>query len=60
MKMELIDVSETSAIRTHTPGIYPKGNILHTENGESLKSRIFISSVIFLMLSARFTPVKLQ
>jgi len=29
MKMELIEGSETSAIRTHTPGNYPKENILH-------------------------------
>jgi len=28
MKMELIEVSETSAIRTQTPGYYPKENIL--------------------------------
>jgi len=40
MKMELIEGSETSAIRTQTPGNYPKENILHIENGESLKSRI--------------------
>ena len=29
MKMELIEGSETSAIRTHTLGNYPKENILH-------------------------------
>jgi len=40
MKMELIEVSETSAISTVTPGNYPKENILHTEHGESLKSRL--------------------
>ena len=28
MKMELIEVSETSAISTVTPGNYPKENIL--------------------------------
>jgi len=38
MKMELIEGSETSAISIVTPGNYPKGNILHTEHGESLKS----------------------
>ena len=32
--------SYTSAIRTQTPGNYPKENILHIEHGESLKSRI--------------------
>jgi len=31
--------SETSAFRTHTPGNYPKENILHKEHGESLKPR---------------------
>jgi len=40
MKMELIEGSETSAIRTQTLGNYPKENILHIEQGESLKSRI--------------------
>ena len=40
MKMELIEGSETSAIRTQTPGNYPKENKLHTEHGESLKSSI--------------------
>jgi len=28
MKMELIEGSETSAVRTQTPGNYPKENIL--------------------------------
>ena len=32
--------SETSAIRTQTPGNYPKRNKLHLEHGESLKTRI--------------------
>jgi len=40
MKMELIEGSETSAIRTQTPGNYRKENILHIEHGESLKLRI--------------------
>jgi len=31
MKMELIDDSETSAIRTQTPGNYPKENILQND-----------------------------
>ena len=38
MKMELIEGSETSAISFVTPGNYPKENILHTGQGESLKS----------------------
>jgi p-aminobenzoyl-glutamate transporter AbgT len=37
--MEPIEGSETSAIRSKTPGNYPKENILHIEHGESLKSR---------------------
>ena len=40
MKMELIECSETSAIRTQTPGNRPKENILHIEHGESLKTKI--------------------
>jgi len=40
MKMEPIVSSETSAIRTQTPGNYPNRNKLHLEHGESLKIRI--------------------
>ena len=40
MKMEPIVSSETPAIRTQTPGNYPKRNKLHLEHGESLKTRI--------------------
>jgi len=39
MKMEPTVSSEMSAIRTQTPGNYPKRNILHLEQGESLKTR---------------------
>jgi len=39
MKMETTVSSETSAIRTQTPGNYQKRNKLHLENGESLKTR---------------------
>jgi len=39
MKMESIEVSETSDFRTQTPGNYPRENILHNEQGESLKSK---------------------
>ena len=39
MKMEPIVSSETSAIRTQTPGNYPKRNNLHLEHGESLRTR---------------------
>jgi hypothetical protein len=38
--VELIEGSETSAIRTKKPGNYPKENTLHIEHSESLKSRI--------------------
>ena len=41
MKMEPIVRSETSAIRTQTPGNYPKRNNLHLEHGESLRTRDF-------------------
>jgi len=40
MKMEPIVSSETSAIRTETPGNYPKRNKLYLEHGESLKTRL--------------------
>jgi hypothetical protein len=43
-KMELIEVSETSAISNQTPGKHPKENILHVKHGESLKSRRLFSS----------------
>ena len=33
---------EMSAFRTQTSGNYPKGNILHKEHGESLKSRYLL------------------
>jgi hypothetical protein len=39
LKMELIEVFETSAFRTQTPGNYPKENTTHIEHGESSKSR---------------------
>ena len=40
MKMEPIVSSETSAIRTQTPGNYPKRNNLHLEHGESLRTLV--------------------
>jgi len=40
MKMEPIVSSETSAIRTQTPGNYPKRNNLHLEHGESLRTTL--------------------
>ena len=41
MKMEPIVSSETSAIRTQTPGNYPKRNNLHLEHGESLRTKYY-------------------
>jgi len=38
MKMEPIRSSETSAIKTQTPGNYSKRNTLQLKNGESLKT----------------------
>ena len=40
IKMEQIVSSETSAIRTQTPGNYPKRNNLHLEHGESLRTSV--------------------
>ena len=40
MKMEQIECSETPAYIIQTPGNYPKENIIYSENGESLKSRM--------------------
>ena len=50
MEMEPIVSSETSAIRTQTPGNYPKRNKLHLEHGESLKTRIY------LLIAIVFSP----
>jgi len=40
MKMEPIVSSETSAIKSQTPGNYPKRNKLHLQHGESLRTRL--------------------
>ena len=42
MKMEPIESSETSAIRTQTPGNYSKESTIHIKHGESLKSGILL------------------
>jgi len=52
MKMEPIVSSETSAIRTQTPGNYPKRNNLHLEHGESLRTRYV---VFFFFISVSVT-----
>jgi hypothetical protein len=40
LKMDMTEGSETSANINQTPGNHPKVDILDTEHGESLKSRI--------------------
>ena len=42
MKMEQTVNSETLAVRTQTPGNYPKKNKLHLEHGESLKTSVIV------------------
>jgi len=42
MKMEQTECSETSAYKIQTPGNYQEGNTQHTEQDESLKSRIIL------------------
>jgi len=55
MKMEPIVSSETSEIRTQTPGNYPKRNKLHLEYGENLKTRlIIVFSTIFVYKNIYF------
>ena len=51
MKMEPIVSSETSAIRTQTPGNYPKRNNLHLEHGESLRTKMKYLVFINVILS---------
>jgi len=45
MKMEPIEGSETSAIINQKPGNYPKGNLLYSVHGESLKSRKYEKNI---------------
>jgi len=52
MKMEPIVSSETSAIRTQTPGNYSKRNKLHLEHGESLKTRTILITYLPSSLQA--------
>jgi len=54
MKMEPIVSSETSAIRTQTPGNYPKRNNLHLEHGESLRTRKDIQIKIYRSIISLF------
>jgi len=55
IKMEPIVSSETSAIRTQTPGNYPKRNNLHLEHGESLRTST-ISFFRTLLRKASINP----
>jgi len=52
IKVEETECSETSAYKIQTPGNYPAESILHSEQGESLKSRIhramFVSRSLYL------------
>jgi hypothetical protein len=41
------DCSETSAYKIRPPGNYPEESTLHSERGESLKSRIFSFTYVF-------------
>ena len=45
MKMEHTERSETSAYEIQTLGNYPEEGIQHSEHGESLKSRTFITAI---------------
>jgi len=47
--------SETSTIRTQTPGNYPKRNKLHLEHGGSLKTRIPNILIFPYILSLSFS-----
>ena len=59
MKMEPIVSSETSAIRTQTPGNYPKRNKLHLEHGESLKTQIDATyCFIILMIGSIYRVIQ--
>jgi len=48
VKMEEAEFSETSAHKLRGPGNYPEESIRHSEQGESLKSRKYITCVVNL------------
>ena len=56
MKMEPIVSTETSAIRTQTPGNYPKRNKLHLEHGESLKTRF----IMFIIVLGQYVSILIE
>jgi 6-phosphogluconate dehydrogenase len=51
MKMEQTECSETLAYKIQTPGNYPEESIQHSEHGESLKSSLYISQLVYLAMS---------
>jgi len=53
--MEPIVSSETLAIRTQTPGNYPKRNKLHLEHGESLKTRKSVSGLLSIVFVNKYS-----
>jgi hypothetical protein len=55
MKMEPIRSSETSAIKTQTPGNYPKRNILQLKHGESLKTTSQMKFIQRNVVSSEYT-----
>jgi len=59
MKMEPIVSSETSAIRTQTPGNYPKRNNLHLEHGESLRTKLnrLFNNIAKMLTSSNMTRI---
>jgi hypothetical protein len=48
MKMEQTKCSEKSAYKIQTPWNYPKERIQHSEQGESLKSRIILRQALYM------------
>ena len=51
MKMEQTECSETSAYKIQRPGNYPEESIQHSEQDESLKSKIcFLSPPIIFIV----------
>jgi hypothetical protein len=49
MKVEPIRSSETSSIKTQTPGNYPKRNILQLKHCESLKTRFLFNVYVYII-----------
>jgi hypothetical protein len=44
MKMEQTECSEMLAYKIQTPGNYPEESMPHSERGQSLKSRMYLST----------------